>query len=209
MGTSSLLDIIGSIVVGGMLLIMALNLNATAQEYSAAYYANYLLQSNLLTLVVMIEDDFKHIGYCKNPKLLPAGSAIVDAESTKIVYKADYYNTGAVNTVSYWAGPTSELTSTDNPSDFYLYKQIDAATPTQWNLGLTQFKLRYWDNAGTPDQMTYANALANPGTIRVTDLSIRLESPFKNKQQYMLDTNEYQLYWRELRMTSQAFRYPR
>jgi hypothetical protein len=209
MGTSSLLDIIGSIIIGGILLITALRLNAAAQEYSAAYYSSYILQSNLLTLIVMVEDDFKHIGYCKNPRLLSTGSAIVDAESTKIQFRCDYYNNGSINTVTYWAGPTSELTSTDNPSDFYLYKQIDNNTPTQWNLGTTLFKLKYWDNAGTPDQMTYANALLYPGTIAVTDLVVKLESPFKEKQQYMMDTSEYQLYWREMRMISQSFRHPR
>jgi hypothetical protein len=209
MGTSTLLDIIGSMIIGGLLILMALRLNVSAKEYSSAYYASYLLQSNLLTLVVMIEDDFKRIGYCKNPKLLTTADAIAVADSNRISFRTDINNTGNVNTITYWAGLTSELTSTDNPKDFYLYRQVDNNTPTQWNLGLTKFLIRYWDNQNTPDSMSYAYAMASPGAIRVTDVSIKLESPFKSQQQYMMDTSEYQLFWRELRMTAAAFKYPR
>ena len=167
MGSSSILDIIGSIMIGGMLLLITLRLNASAQEYSAAYYSNYILQSNLLTLVVMLEDDFKHIGYCKNPRLIRTGQAIIDAESTKIQYRTDVNNNGSIDIV------------------------------------------KYWDNTGTPDSMSYTQAFNNPGSIAITDVSIRLESPFKRQQQYMNDTLAYQLYWRELRMTSPSFRNPR
>lgn len=211
MGSSTLLDIIGSIFIGGILLIMALRLNATAQEYSSAYYSSYLLQSNLLTAVVMIEDDIKHIGYCKNPGLLNTGSAILDAESTKISYQTDYYDIGAVNTVTYWAGTNADFMAdfpkATTPNMFYLYKQIDNQTPVKWNLGMTQFKLAYWNNYDTPDSMHFP--ITDLGAIKITDVSIRLESPFKEQQQYMMDKSEYQLYWRELRMTSRAFKYPR
>ena len=209
MGSSSILDIIGSIMIGGMLLLITLRLNASAQEYSAAYYSNYILQSNLLTLVVMLEDDFKHIGYCKNPRLIRTGQAIIDAESTKIQYRTDVNNNGSIDIVTYWAGPTSEMAYTDNPSDFFLYKQINGGTATKWNLGTTKFLIKYWDNTGTPDSMSYTQAFNNPGSIAITDVSIRLESPFKRQQQYMNDTLAYQLYWRELRMTSPSFRNPR
>jgi hypothetical protein len=209
MGASTWLDIIGSTIIGGILLLMALRLNVSAKEYSSAYYASYLLQSNLLTLVVMIEDDFKHIGYCKNPRLLTTANAIAVADSNRISFRTDINNTGNVNTITYWTGPTSELTSTPNPNDFYLYRRVDNNTPTQWNLGLTQFLIKYWDNQNTPDSMSYAKAMASPGAIRVTDLTIKLESPYKSTQQYMMDTSEYQLFWRELRMTSAAFKFPR
>ncbi|MGD1044743.1 MAG: hypothetical protein ABR936_05370 [Bacteroidota bacterium] len=220
MGASSLLDIIGSILIGGFLLVIAFTLNLSAQEYSSAYYSSYLLQSNLLTVVAMIEDDFKHIGYCKNPGLLSTGSSIVDAESTKISYQTDYYNTGAIDTVTYWAGTTAEFAAANpdatTPNMFYLYKKIDSQTPAKWNLGLTQFKLAYWNDMDTPDSMHFSTvatehgiAANDLGSIKVTDISIKLESPVKGHQQYMMDTSEYQLYWRELRMTSRAFKYPR
>jgi hypothetical protein len=213
MGTSSLLDIIGSMTIAGLLLLMTLRLNASATEYSHAYYSNYILQANLVTAVLMIENDFKHIGYCRNPAKLSTADAIVTAEATKIAYCTDLNNNGKVDTVTYWAGDPSEFAGTGSPNMFYLYRQENKKPPTKWNLGLTRFRLTYWDNQNTPDAMSFP--IASVGAIRVTDLSIRLETPYSFKlgggQQYMqrADTAEYQLYWRELRMTSVAFKFPR
>ncbi len=210
MGSSTFLDIIGSTFVGGILLISALTLNASAHEYSAAYYSNYVLQSNLVTLVLMIENDFKHIGYCQNPSLLLAGNSILYASDTAIQYLTDVDPPdGFVDTVKYWTGSTSEFAGTSNPNMFYLYRQVNSQAATKWNLGLTQFRLKYWDNQGTPDPIPTPVTSSNLGTIRVTDLTVQLQSLFKQKQQYMNDTSEYQLYWKEMRMTSQAFRFPR
>jgi len=49
-GSTSLLDIIGSIITFGLLLLTALRLNASASEHSMNYQANYILQRNMVVL---------------------------------------------------------------------------------------------------------------------------------------------------------------
>ena len=62
MGSSTWLDIIGSMTTFGLLLLIALRLNAGSNENTSAYYANYMLQTNMLTLTVMLETDLRDIG---------------------------------------------------------------------------------------------------------------------------------------------------
>ena len=66
MGTSTILDIITSTVIGGMLLLIALRLNAQALETNAVYQNNLNLQEGLVALVDVIESDFRKIGYCRD-----------------------------------------------------------------------------------------------------------------------------------------------
>ena len=66
MGTSSILDIISSAILAGVLLLIALRLNAQANESTMVYNGSVILQENITTLVGWIEHDFRQIGYCQS-----------------------------------------------------------------------------------------------------------------------------------------------
>ena len=55
MGTSVMLDILGSLSTFGLLMLAVLRLNAAAGENSYAYNQNYILQRNMVVLTVMLE----------------------------------------------------------------------------------------------------------------------------------------------------------
>jgi hypothetical protein len=59
MGTSSIIDIISSAVVAGLLLIMTLRLTSQANETTTIYNGNVNLQENIVVLVTWIEHDFR------------------------------------------------------------------------------------------------------------------------------------------------------
>jgi type II secretory pathway component PulJ len=201
MGASSLLDIVGSFIFAGFLLLMGLNLNASANEVRAVYSGNYNLQANLTTVVELIEGDFRKIGYCRTwQKTADPSKSLRIADSSRIRFLCDYDNNGSLDSVTYWLGPPSELASTPNPNDCYLYRQINSATPTKMNFGLTQFSFTYRD----AEDSTLAFPISNPRLAYYLTLTLSVSSPAPYEQnmrgQYLDDPSKYQVIWKQMRL---------
>jgi len=204
-GSSTILDIIGSFVTFGVLFLMALRLNASTSESSSAYYENYLLQSNLTTIVTILEDDFSKIGYCADPsKINPASLAMRYADTSRIRFWTDIDNNGTVDSIEYYIGPLSELSDTPNPRDRYLYRKINNQDPYRIYVGLTQFRFQY---RRPDDEQIIPFPITNPQTIGLIELSIALESASPRKQEYMQDSSQYQIFWKQIRLTSKNLKY--
>ena len=90
MGSQVVLDIIASSLTFGTLLLMAIRVNGTVSESVQMYNGDLLVQSNIITVINMIEYDFRKIGYCKDPTQLPDPTqAIIYADSTSIKFYTD------------------------------------------------------------------------------------------------------------------------
>lgn len=203
MGSSTMLDVVGSFFIGGILLIMALRLNASGMETSTVYNSNLILQQNLTTLVQMIEHDFRKIGYCRDWKKIPDPSkAIRIADSSRFRFWTDADNNGTVDSLTYFIGPTSELTDTPNPRDRYLYRQVNNGTPVPMNLGVTQFSLRYRDAEN--DLLTFP--VTDPRLVYFMEINVAVETAAPLEQEYLQDTTQYQVYWRQIRLLTKNLR---
>ncbi len=209
MGSSSLIDIIGSFVVAGLLLVMGLRLNAQANEATLVYNGNAILQSNLTALVQMIETDFRKIGYCADWTKIPDPSISIRlADSNKIRFLTDLptqskpFGDGALDSITYYLGPTSELASTPNPSDRYLYRQVNNQTPYPMNFGTTQFSFLYFNAQGD----TLKFPVTDPSVIYTMQISVAIQSAFPYKQQYMNDPSQYEVFWKQIRLVTQNLR---
>ncbi len=203
MGASTMLDMIGSFVVGGMLFLMALRLNASAVEESSVYNGNLILQQNMTTTVNLIETDFRKIGYCRNWRMIPDPSqSIRIADSNRLRFWTDLGNDGTLDSLTYYLGPASELNDTPNPRDRFLYRQEDANPPERMNLGITQFQLRYRD----AEDSIIAFPVTDPREVNSLELSIAIESAAPMTQQYMNDTSQYQVFWRQIRLVTKNLR---
>ena len=201
MGSSSLLDIIGSFFVAGILLIMGLQLNATSNEVKATYSQNYTLQTNLTTLVNMLENDFNKIGYCANWRLVadPTQSIRI-ADSNRIRFRTDYNDDGKLDSITYWAGPTSELLDTPNPNDRYLYRQLnnDSIHAQKMNLGITEFSFTY--NDGENSLLTFP--ISDPRQVCYMTLTVAVSEAYPYEEQYTNDPSKYQVYWKQMRLVT-------
>jgi len=213
MGASTIFDIVSSTVVGSLLLLMALRLNAQAVETNAVYQNNLNLQQSIVALVDVVESDFRKIGYCKDfHKIQPPNIAILAADSNSIRFMTDVPSSpgdmgdGVVDTIRYYVGPTSELASTPNPDDRYLYRIVNGNTAKGWNLGVTQFSLRYYDALGD----TIPFPVPDPRLIYTMEINISLESPAPLlKAEYTsagADSADYKVYWRQIRLASRNLR---
>jgi len=203
MGSSSILDIIGSFLVAGLLFLMGLRLNAGANETTAVYNDNLTLQRNMTSLVGLLEQDFRRIGYCQNWRKIPDPSKSVRiAEANRLRFLTDINNNGNLDSITYYLGPPSELTSTPNPRDCYLYRQVNAQTPQRINFGVSQFNLRYYDALNDSIQFP----ITDPRRVFFMEVSVAMETAFPYKQEYTNDPSAYQTFWKQIRLVTKNLR---
>lgn len=206
MGSSTILDIISSVIITGVLLLTALRLNDQANETSILYHSNLTLQQNMTAVTGILEHDFRRIGYCQDYKKIPdAAEAIRYADSSSIRFWLDLDNNGTVDSIYYYIGPPSEMTSTVNPRDRRLYRKVNNGTAQPLELGVTQFRFRYFNALGD----TLLFPISEPREIHSMEISLQIESfaPFAVRYTASNDTlADFQMYWRQIRLAARNLR---
>ncbi|MBS4033086.1 MAG: hypothetical protein KGZ85_01360 [Ignavibacterium sp.] len=153
-----LLDILGSSIIGGMILLMVLKLNIFASN--ANYYSDneLKLQQNVKTLAEILNYDLRKIGYKRDT------TSMITAQPQRIKFFAelDAPGTGGYGTidmVEYFLGDSTESTGTTNLRDKILYRVVNNTDTTGGSsLGLVDLKFSYMNAQG--------NTTANLDSIR-------------------------------------------
>ena len=208
MGYSTLLDILGSMVIGGILLTILLRLNDASTQKIYAKSNDLSIQQNLTTLVQIIEYDFRKIGYtvdpsaCIDPRtngIFQPTNAIISATETSLSYYADVfipfvdpYQLGDLDSVRYYLGPTSECSSTPNPRDRILYRVVNDEIPIPSNLGVTEFRLVYYD----VNNDTIPTPVVDPDLIQKIEINLVVEDVAAYDEKYS------NAFWKQLRLAS-------
>ena len=193
MGFTTILDILGSIIIGGILMTIAWRLSDAATEKTYNNSGELALQQNLVTVAQIIEWDFRKIGYCADWKKLPDPTkAILYADTSSIKFLSDIDADGTLDSIFYYLGPTSELSATENPRDRVLYRVVNNETPAQSNLGVTRFYMVYYDALG--DSVHFP--VTNYGIIASIEINVVVENVAAYDQKYS------SAYWRQIRMVS-------
>jgi len=193
MGFSTILDILGSMIIGGILISIAWRLNDAATEKTYNNSGELSLQQNLATVAQIIEFDFRKIGYCEDWNKIPDPTkSILYADETSIKFLTDVDNNNTVDSIFYYLGPTSELTETPNPRDRVLYRVVNNETPAPSNLGITSFRMVYFDALGD----TLYLPIYNYGAIASVEINLTVE----NVAAY--DTAYSTAFWRQIRLVA-------
>lgn len=193
MGFTTLLDILGSVIIGGVMMTIAYRLSDTITEKTYNHSGELTIQQNLATSAQIIEYDFRKIGYCANWNLIPDPTkALLYADTSEIKFYTDIDNNGTVDSIHYYLGPTSELTASSNPRDRLLYRVLNGETPKSSNLGITQFDLVYFDALGD----TLTPPIGLNGGITSIEINLTVESTDAYDQKIS------KAFWRQIRMVS-------
>ncbi len=192
MGFSTLIDIVGSTIIGGFLMLLLWRLDDAAVKNIYNNSQELSLQQNLAVTAMILENDFRRIGYCKTYTKIPTTNVILSASDSSISFLTDVYDAGDVNTLKYYIGPASELLSTPNPRDRYLYRVVDSETPASVNLGITQFKLVYFDQLGD----TLPSPITDPTLIASMEINIAVENVDGYDEAYS------SAFWRQIRLAA-------
>lgn len=206
MGYTTILDIIGSMIIGGILTMTAFRLSdaATGQTYNNS--GELALQQNLKTVAQIIEEDFRRIGYSADPdSSFPPGcdrsKSIPSADTSSIWFYTDIctpnhpFGDGNIDSVHYYLGDTSECSNTPNKRDRILYRVVNTETPMPCNLGVTQFRMMFYD--AVDDTLATPLTRADIGLIKTVEINITVE----NVAAYN-DTGYSSAFWRQIRLAS-------
>jgi hypothetical protein len=145
-----LLDLIGSALIGGILILQLLNMSLFMQNASYNSDNELKMQQNAKTLAEILNYDFRKIGYNFD------STAVLVADQKRIKFVGDLEKpgdsgNGVVDTVEYFVLDSTHATSTSNPRDIILIRVLNnkdsIAGPT---LGLVNVKFSYLDSVYTP-----------------------------------------------------------
>ena len=195
MGSSTLIDIVSSMLISGLLLLVALQMDAKSVQNTFDSQASLTVQQNLTSLVESIEYDFRKIGYCKNPDAVPPSDEFIQSgDSTYISFLSDVADSGGLDTVKYWIGSTP-IQGCPNHSVRMLYRTVDSGDTLASNLGITEFKLRYIDSMGD----TLQGHIGSPNGIQLIEVTVRIEPTVSYNANY----DSIYAVWRQTRLVSQ------
>ncbi len=200
MGFSTLIDILGSIVIGGLLLMILLRVNDSAVLNQFTYSGELIVQQGLVETVGMIEYDFRKMGYCENWQNIPdpTRNAIIFANENRISFLTDLPvaknqpGDGTIDTLHYFSTPVPD---TDGEKDyFYLNRVINSHSPKGTNIGITMFKLTYFDSFGEIIPLPIVGAAT--GSIHSIQIDLALENVNSYDNQYS------SMFWRQIRLAA-------
>ena len=147
-----LFDLLGSSFIGGMILLMVLQMNLFISNARYSSDRELRMQQNTKTLADIINHDFRKIGYEHS------GTSILIAEKEKIKFVGDLERPGetgygTVDTVEYYVD-SSYSSATSNPRDIVLVRVLNNKDIIKGSsLGLVKLNFVYLDslNIATTD----------------------------------------------------------
>lgn len=193
MGTNTILDVIGSIIIAGILMLSIFRLQNSSTEDLYRGTGNLTAQTNLATVVQILESDLRRIGYCADWQKIPVPTeAILYADSTSIRYLTDINNDGSIDTMHYYFDFNKDIPETPNPRDRFLYIVSNSESPVDVNMGITQFKMEYYNALGT--KLNFP--IPDPREIYSMQIDITVEDVAAYNENYQT------VFWRQIRMAA-------
>jgi len=170
MGT--ILDILSSMIFGGVLLMIILNANDMASENQSMYNGDVLVQQMLVSTARLIEGEFRNMGF----GVSATAPIVVQGDSDRISFLCDLGRDGGfIDTVKYFIGPTSELSGTQNELDRYLYRATNSTAPFKVGV-VTTFKLNYITRSG--ETLPVPIPVDRRTEVYVVEVTMEVQNPY-------------------------------
>ena len=206
MGT--IIDIIISFSLGGIILLIILNANQIAGENSSILSGDMLVQQLLVSTAQIVEGEFRNMGV----GVRPDSASVKAAYDTAIAFLTDFGRDGTIDTVRYWAGSTSDpgVAGTQNDSDRFLYRRVNSG-PNEVVGTVTRFGLKYFSH----NQVDTIPTPVVPGDLRmikIIEISLEVQNPYAlyRRKGEVRPGERDALYssslWRQTRLASQNLR---
>ncbi len=186
---NSLYDIVISLTIGATIISMLIFFTTNVAQEGSAQTICLMTQTNCTSVTDILDFEFRKMGF-----RVPAShdSSIVFADSNKIKFKGDLNNDGTVDTLTYYLN-TAAASGMANTNTRVLYKTLNLQAAQPINIGITRFRLSYYDANGNAFT-TYP--VSRPSQIKSLKLALNVEStvPFKPTTQGYLKLNPG-VYW--------------
>lgn len=177
------LGVVASYIIAGMLLMAILMMNMSVSSSTTELTMTQITREKAATVTDMLKHDILKMGYNKTKKTDPI---IIEADSSKIQFQGNIYDgsSSSVKKVT-WELTDDPVTTTENPNDLILKRAVqDSASgiieeETPITLGVTEFKIKYFDKYGEDISNNMLMPVSNPEDIKQLYIKLVLESPQK------------------------------
>lgn len=179
----NIMDLVGSFIIGGIVLVMLVGFNGNIMEDAGSQTIKVMAQTNLTEVTNIIDYEFRKLGYRVGGA---PDSSILYADSMKIVFRGDIDNNGTVDTILYRFSPS--VSGFSNPNTHVLYKSVNSQSQQKINIGITRMRFWYYDASGT---LLMSNPVETPSKIKSFKVAINVESlePYKETTMPYLKLN--------------------
>lgn len=148
------LTLLGSIVIGGLMLINFVNYQADLRDHTFVQNGELILQQSAIEVVEMVEADLRKIGAGVDYPPLAV------SDDNAITFYADLENDGVMDTVRYYLSDASAASATPNPNDKIFYREVNGVNTYEGAFGLTDFGIEFFDaNNDATDNLYKVKAL--------------------------------------------------
>lgn len=178
---NTLIDLMGSFIIGGLVLLMGLNFGLFSSEVKHGSDAELQVQGNAAAIAEMLDYDLRKVGFNYD------GVAVLEALPKRFSFLGDVDSNGVVDQVTYFMGDSTEVPSTENPRDRMLYCVINGDTLGRPALGLVDIKFTYHTVNGTVTTV--------PAQVKYVEAEIWVESPYKIKNEINGNYEYLFTYW--------------
>jgi len=140
---NTILDYLGSLFFGGVLLSIILSANDIASENHSVYNGDMLVQEMMAQTAHLVEGEFRNMGV----GVAETNRSVLAADTSSIRFLYDVDRNGTPDTVTYALGAASELPGTQNELDRPLYRRVSGGTAGAVGV-VTMFHLQYMTRLG-------------------------------------------------------------
>ncbi|MCW8809624.1 MAG: hypothetical protein OQJ93_04160 [Ignavibacteriaceae bacterium] len=171
---STIIDIMGSTFIAGLLLLLILKLNLFMSNASYASDNELKMQQNAKTYAEILNYDFRKIGYKHD------GVSIITAKNDQFKFVGDLQRPGEsgygiIDTVEYFIRDSSYSPGTLNQNDIILVRVVNSKDSISGSsLGLVKLNFSYLDSLSIP-----TNILSKIKYIK-TELWVEPTEPVNN-----------------------------
>ncbi len=202
---SVLLDIIGSMFLGGILLLTVIDANQIASENYSVYNGDMLVQELLIGTAQMLEGELRNMGY----GVPETQGTIVQAETSRIGFLIDLGRDGSIDTVRYYVGLPAELSKTMNKLDRFLYRKVNNAAALKVGV-VTILRFRFLTIDG--EQLPTPVVSTRLSEANIVEITMEVQNPYaENRRPGQVKSGEREaMYssslWQQTRLASQNSR---
>lgn len=176
---SSHLDIIGSVIIAGMIILNFSFFMGERTESQIESTNKITAQTDMSDVTQTLRFDLRKVGYgCDS---LP----ILRADETCLVFRADLENDGKLDTVGYYFGAGATVIGETTAT--LLYRVVNGRKQPGQDLGINRFRFQYFD-FNSYGALTPTTTIAS---IRAIGVQLRLKSKMKEDGEYSYSDNEF------------------
>jgi hypothetical protein len=202
---SSLMDVLFSVVLGGMLILTIMNANDVALENSSLLVGDKMVQESAVSVSLYLDGEMRNMGF----GVPDSQQVVLQADSTTLKYRVSLPPFDDIDTVMFYLGPVSELASTPNTQDRYLYRVENNGTPIPVAV-LTYLRFRYIDRSDSLMNIPVSHGqLGQVFKVEVTtevQNSYALYRPQSQVQSGQPDALYSSFLWNQTRLAAQNIR---